>query len=272
MSGTLTSMIPTLTLAVALCLAMILPHLPGRYDASVEALSFVVRVASHAALLLIPIGLAWAANPRRYGLWLGILLVLGGFVVLVTVLAGVLSNNLVVGLVLGLPGALALRALHRHRRVEPPPANRRGVTYLVAIPILLIAFQALVLPRAAAWSRDRAIRHGATLIEAIESYRERRGHYPVSLQSLNRDFPTGVMGIDRFHYEPNGEAYNLYFVRQHSALDAKEVVMYNPRDEHRFASHVLDILQFDGEELALRRGDRRRTQLTHPHWISILFD
>ncbi|MFN8002547.1 MAG: hypothetical protein U0X75_16185 [Acidobacteriota bacterium] len=92
------------------------------------------------------------------------------------------------------------------------------------------------------------------------------------LQSLNQDTPTGVVGIERFHYEPNGEAYNLFFVRLSSELDATEVVMFNPRDEHRFTSHELDLLQYDGEQLALRRGDRRRTPLAQPHWVSILFD
>jgi hypothetical protein len=96
--------------------------------------------------------------------------------------------------------------------------------------------------------------------------------YVSLLQSLNRDVPTGVVGIERFHYEANGEAYNLFFVRPHIELDAKEVVVFNPRDEHRFTSHELDILQYDGAQLDLRRGDRRRTRLVHPHWISILFD
>jgi hypothetical protein len=50
------------------------------------------------------------------------------------------------------------------------------------------------------------------------------------------------------------------------------VVMFNPRDEHRFTSHELDLLQYDGEHLALRRGDRRRTSLRQAHWMSILFD
>jgi hypothetical protein len=92
------------------------------------------------------------------------------------------------------------------------------------------------------------------------------------LHSLHRDVPTGVVGIERFTYEPNGAAYNVYFVRQAIAFDAKEVVMFNPRDEHRFASHELDVLQFDGDQLALRRGDRRRTLLRQAHWLSILFD
>jgi hypothetical protein len=78
--------------------------------------------------------------------------------------------------------------------------------------------------------------------------------------------------VERFHYEANGEAYNLFFIRPAVALDATEVVMFNPRDEHRFTSHELDLLQYDGEQLERRRGDRRRTPLPQPHWISIEFD
>jgi len=51
-------------------------------------------------------------------------------------------------------------------------------------------------------------------------------------------------------------AYNLFFVRPHIGLDAEEAVVFNPRDEHHFTSHALDILQYDGEQLDLRRGDR----------------
>jgi hypothetical protein len=49
------------------------------------------------------------------------------------------------------------------------------------------------------------------------------------------------------------------------------VVMFNRRGEHRFTSHELDILQFDGEQLDRRRGDRRRTPLGQ-HWVAIIFD
>jgi hypothetical protein len=144
--------------------------------------------------------------------------------------------------------------------------------YLVCIPLVLVTFRTAVLPRMADWSRDRAIRHSAGLVAVIEAFRQRRGHYPVSLHSLNSDVATGVIGIERFHYEPNGDAYNLFFVRPHIELDAMEVVLFNPRDEHRFTSHELDLLQYDGEQLDRRRGDRRRTPLARPHWISILFD
>src|SRR5690606_40688089 len=70
---------------------------------------------------------------------------------------------------------------------------------------------------------------------------------------------TGVVGIERFLYEPNGEAYNLFFVRPAVELDALEVVMFNPLDEHRFASHELDLLQYHEIGRASRRESVENT-------------
>lgn len=268
-------MIRTVLFAAVLILVVVLPHLPGRYDALATTLSFLTQVASYASLLLAPLGLAWMVSGGRARLWYRLALALAVIIVFVTTLAAVAVNQLAMGMILGFGGIIFLRCAHRRSLAgtERSYEGRNPVAiYLAFVPVLLVTFIVTLLPRAAEWSRRQAIRHSATLIAEIESFRQRRGHYPISLQSLNRDVPTGVVGIERFHYEPNGEAYNLYFVRPAIALDAVEVVMFNPRDEHRFTSHELDILQYDGEQLDLRRGDRRRTPLPQPHWIAILFD
>jgi hypothetical protein len=268
-------MIPAILLAAVLCLVMVLPHLPGRFDASAATFSFVVQVAAYVSLLMVPVGLAWMVSRRRARLWHRLALVLAGLVAFVITITAVSVNQLAIGVMLGVGAIPLLRTAYVRSRADLDHAGHKGNPipfYLVCVPLILVTFRVTVLPSAAGWSRDRAIQHSATLIAEIESFRQRRGHYPVSLQSLNRDVPTGVVGIERFHYEPNGEAYNLFFVRPHIELDAMEVVLFNPRDEHRFASHELDILQYDGEQLDLRRGDRRRTRLAHPYWISILFD
>jgi hypothetical protein len=268
-------MIPAILLAAILCLVMVLPYLPGRFDASAATLSFVVQVAGYVSLLLVPVGLAWMASPRRSRLWHGLALVLGGLVAFVIILAAVSRNQLAMGVTLGVGAVLLLRTAYRRSRtgLEHIGHTKNPIPLcLVCVPLILVTVRATVLPRAAGWSRDRAIRHSVALIAEIESFRQRRGHYPLSLQSRNPDFPTGVVGIERFHYEPNGEAYNLFFVRPHLSLDAEEAVVFNPRGEHHFTSHALDILQYDGEQLDLRRGDRRRTRLSHLNWISILLD
>jgi hypothetical protein len=202
-------------------------------------------------------------------------LVLAGLVAFVITIAAVSMSQLALGVMLGASAVIVLRTAYRRSRTDPAHVGhtRNPIPFcLVCVPLVLVTFRATMLPRYAGWSRDRAIQHSAALIAEIESFRQRRGQYPVSLQSLNPDFPTGVVGIERFHYEPNGETFNLFFVRPNVELDAEEAVVFNPRDEHHFTSHALDILQYDGAQLDLRRGDRRRTWLAHPHWISILLD
>jgi hypothetical protein len=268
-------MISAILLAAILCLVMVLPYLPGRFDASAATFSFVVQVASSVSLLMVPVGLAWMVSRRRPRLWHRLALALGGLVAFVITIAAVSMNQLAMGVMLGAGAILLLRTAYRRSRTDSEHIGHKENPIpfcLVCVPLILVTFRITVLPRAAGWSRDRAIQHSAALIAEIESFRQRRGHYPVSLQSQNPDFPTGVVGIERFHYEPNGEAYNLFFVRPHIELDAREAVVFNPRDEHHFTSHELDILQYDGEQLDLRRGDRRRTRLAQPHWISILLD
>lgn len=254
------------------CLVMLLPYLPGRFDASSATLSFLARVVALASLALAPVGLAWMLSRRRASLWHRLALALAGLAALATTLAAVAVNQLAMGVMIGMGAFAGLREAHRRSKRLDARGPTTAPVLLVVVPVVLATFQATLLRHAADWSRDRAIRHSAPLVAEIEAFRERRGHYPASLQSLNRDVPTGVVGIERFLYEANGEAYNLFFVRPHVELDAWEVVMFNPRDEHRFTSHELDVLQYDGEQLDRRRGDRRRTALAHPHWVSILFD
>lgn len=268
-------MVTATLLAALLCLVMVLPYLPGPFDASAAALSFVVQVGSYASLLLVPVGLVWMVGRSRSELWHRLALVLGGMVAFVITIAAASMNQLALGVLLGVGAIYLLRAARRRTRSEPESigSRRRSIPiFLVGVPLILVTFRSTVLPLAADWSRNRAIWNSTALIAEIESFHRRRGHYPVSLLSQNSDFPTGVVGIDRFHYEPHGEAYNLFFLRPHLALDAEEAVVFNPRDEHHVTSHDLDLLQFDGEQLDLRRGDRRRTGLAQPHWISILLE
>ncbi|HEX6052595.1 MAG TPA: hypothetical protein VFZ21_25195 [Gemmatimonadaceae bacterium] len=265
----------TIGLVAALSLGMLLPYLPGRFDGSATTLSFLIQVSSYASLLFVPPGVAWMLAPRRVRTWRKLTLWIAALVAVVATFVAVADNQLAFGVLVGVIAVSVLRRLRRWTATDIDGNGGRASPVALGIvlaPILLVAFMIMVLPRAAARSRDRAIRHSAPFISELESFHRRRGHYPVSLQSLNRDIPTGVIGIERFHYEPNGDGYNLYFVRQSIALDAKEVVMYNPRDEHRFTSHERDILQYDGEQVDVRRGDRRRTRLAHAHWLSILFD
>lgn len=257
-----------------LCLAMILPYLPGRFDASAATLSVLAQVAAYASVLLVPIGTAWVIRRRSAWVCSRLALITVGIIGLVIVLVAAAFHQLALGVILS--AIVTVYASWVHGRIRPIAREASSFDHiapcLVAVPIVLIAFRTAAVPQAAQWSRDRAIRHSAPLIAEIEAFRTRRGFYPISLQSLHGDVPTGVVGLERFYYEPNGEAYNLYFVRPHIQIDAIEVVMFNSLGEHRFASHELDLLQYDGAELGLRRGDRRQTPLPDPQWVSILLD
>ena len=110
-----------------------------------------------------------------------------------------------------------------------------------------------VVERAIAFSRSRAIRNSAPLITAIERYRVTNGQYPRSLLSVNPDFWSGVIGIPKYHYEPHGDAYNLFFEQFTYRLGTREFVMDNPRDEHVMTSHALDLLELTPEQLAVER-------------------
>ncbi len=48
--------------------------------------------------------------------------------------------------------------------------------------------------------------------------------------------------------------------------------MYNKLDELAMTSHDMDILEYSGEELNIRRGDKHKYDLPIPHWKYFKFD
>jgi hypothetical protein len=121
-------------------------------------------------------------------------------------------------------------------------------------------------------SRNTAIRNSEALIQSIENYQKRNGHYPISLQALHYDISPEVVGVSQYFYEPNGNSYNVYFKQFSDELDAEEIVMYNKLNEHYFTAHSQDILEYTGDTLVLRRGDTHREKLFTPNWILIKFE
>lgn len=132
--------------------------------------------------------------------------------------------------------------------------------------------QQAVVKRGVEFSRDHAIRHAVPMIAAIERHRAERSTYPVSLLSVWRDYPTGIVGIDRFHYEASGDAYNLVFENPAVAFGTREFVVYNPLDEQVATSHLTDILEFTPEHLERTRGYYAVRPAAQPHWKYFWFD
>ncbi len=275
-----------ISISALIIFCMFLPFLPGRYDSLAVTLSFMTQLFSLASLLLVPLGLFWLGfeitkrktitgpdnKTKRFAI--ATLLTLG-FITLV-VSAGALSNyNLSFGILfLVFCFCLLTRTYLKLKREGISDNLKLNPTpiYLITIPVVVALFRFTLIEPAAEFSRYYAIKKSEPLITAIEAYYTTNGNYPVSLQALHGDILPEIIGIKQYHYEPNGTAYNLYFKQFSDELDVEEIVMYNKLDEHAFAGHVLDILEYSGEELALRRGDRHRYKLSTSHWIYIKFE
>lgn len=105
-----------------------------------------------------------------------------------------------------------------------------------------------------------------------ERHRAEGKKYPMSLLSVWRDYSPSVIAIDRFQYEPSGDAYNLVFEQPAAAFGTREFVVYNPRDEQVATSHAMDILEFSPEHLERTRGYYAVHTTVHPHWKYFWFD
>lgn len=265
-------------------LVTLLPFLPGPYDSLALPLSGMSRIFGTVGLLLVPVGALWAASGywsrlagKQYGIVIAALI--ASSVVWVLVSLGALVSS---GLVLTL-GALALgtyvvsRVLPRLRLLKsatPRPASPVAF-YLLIVPVAVALLQMAVVAPAIEFSRSRAITNSARLITDIEQYRAENGRYPASLLSLWEDYyRPGVIGIEKYHYEPSGDAYNLFFEQFALQFGTREFVMYNPRDQQAMTSHKRDLLELTPQELALEqtRGHYAVHDAPYPHWKYFWFD
>ena len=259
---------------------MFYPCLPGRYDASAVLFSFIVHVFVIGGLLYAPLSVAWGIrillNPqRKSSFFIYATLLLTAFIIAFTGLGIISSHNTVLGISFLLLSFSFLVYFFRKFRTEIQAETKEFdfvPFYLLLIPVFLVIIRLLFFSNAVEHSRNYAIKNSELLIQAIESFHQREGHYPLSLQALHADYKPGIVGIDQYHYEPFGKAYNLYFKNFSDDLAAEEIVMYNKLDEHAFAAHATDILEYSGATLALRRGDRDQHQLTQEHWVYFRFD
>ena len=261
-------------------LCTLLPFLPGRHDSLAVPLSGMAQLFGTAGLLLVPFGAAWwwaeyarasAGKRRVFGI---AALVVAALVWMVISLVGAIHGGFSVGVAALIIGAWAMaRLLPRLRRAASNPATTSAIpVYLVVLPLAAALLQYATVPAAVDSSRSRAIRNSERLIADIERYRAANGRYPASLLSLWPDYSPGLIGIERFHYEPSGEAYNVVFEQFTYRLGTREIVMYNPRDEQVATSHAMDLIDFAGADLERRRGFYAVHDARHPHWKYFWFD
>lgn len=275
-------------LVALLLAATLLPFLPGRYDVLAVTLSYMAQSAGAAGfLLLVPVGIVWSIAElrqrfrRRRGLpardlrrpFAVVSLVAATLVALIASFPA-FNSGLSLGLLcLALWARVVVRLAPQRPLPDHSPAwFNPAPLYLFLVPLIVLILQRALVPGAVRFSRDHAIRHSAALISDIEAYRATNGHYPSSLLSVWTDYEPNLMGVPRYYYEPSGSAYNLYFEQFTVALDTREIVMYNPLDQHVMTSHDMDLLQFAPEELEPRRGWYAMGESGHPHWKHFLFD
>jgi hypothetical protein len=268
------------------------PFLPGDFDGLAVALSTTAQSIGVLGLLLVPIGIPWLIYEVRkqvkrkrglphtnkgYRFAMASLMVATQFTILVSLIA-LLSGGLsfgvltfVLGLYLvsrGMPG-LKLMKTAEPDNINPTPL------YLIFIPAALLLIQLALAAPATEFSRNRAIAHSAEFIHDIEAYRKANGHYPASLLAIWKDYTPSVVGIEKFHYAPNGGAYNLFFEQPRFLLDhlgTREFVVYNPLDEHMILSHTSWILLWSPERLPVTQGWYAIHESASPHWKYFWFD
>jgi len=263
-----------MTLLILAC--MFFPFLPGGYDPLAVTLSGMAQLFGVAGgLLLIPVGALWLIF-RDKGYYFAIAAVIASSMVAAIATLGAFFN---VGLSLGLV-ALALwtycltRIAPKLKLLKNAEAGRFNPAplYLLVLPAVAVVAQFSLVGPAIEFSRRYAIAQSAELINDIEEYHKANGRYPVSLLALHKDYKPSVIGIDQFHYEPSGDAYNVFFEQFSNELGAREIVMYNKLDEHFMASHAQDILLWTPEQLRARRGYFAIHDAAIPHWKYFWFD
>lgn len=261
-------------------LCTLLPFLPGPYDPLALPLSMMARVAGFVGLLLTPVGALWLAS--RYSRPLAGLrhacavaaLIVSSFVWAAVSLAAFALGSLSLALLcLALGVYVVFRVAPRLRGLKTAPAHTPAAAlYFLVVPVAVFLLQRAVIGPAVGFSRSRAISNSARLIADIERYRAARGHYPPSLLSVNKDYSPGVVGIEKFHYEPSGDAFNLLFEQPASPLGTREFVVYNPRGEQTATSHAMDLLEYTPERLERARGYYAVHDVPHTRWKYFWFD
>lgn len=271
---------------------MFYPNLPGKYDALALPISTLLQLWSGFGLLLIPIGVLWlryelkqesrrkrnvpTSNLRHHFAWasvigLSFIAIPGTFLVL-------FGYSVLVGLsALALWLFLMLKTRHKIRtwkNAEPGGLNYVPL-YLLAIPLILVFFQVAFSKSATNFSREYAISQSKELIEAIERHRRQHGSYPASLFAVWPDYHPRIVGIEKFYYAPNGQAYNLCFEQPRFFFDnfgTREFVMYNKLDQHIMPSHASWILIWSQEQMEATQGWYAMHEAEEKHWRYFWFD
>lgn len=275
-----------------LALCIFYPFFSGEYDSLALPLSTVTQAGTAVALLLVPIGILWLVyeerkqvqiernhpiRPLRYYFALASIGVLAMVVITVSVAAYATT-----GIFLGIAAAalgqyilLRLRASLKLLKNEESDDYSSVPLYLVLIPVAATLLQLVLAAPLTNSSREHAIDKSIKLIIDIEQYQNEYGHYPTSLIAVWKDYDPDVVGIEKFHYAPSENGYNLFFEQPRFLLDnlgTREWVVFNPRDEYLMVSHTSGFLLLEPDELERNQGWYAVHDTSHPRWKSFWFE
>lgn len=254
--------------------ALLLPFLPGRYDPLATSLSAAATGVTFGSILLVPVGVAWLVAGREHAL-AKLALAAATLAVAGGALLAAASGSIAAGAILITTWTLLLTGWWRRvrgARTAGVRVPRARPIALIVLPFVAVAVRSTVVPYAESWSRDRAIANAAALISDIERYRGRTGAYPDALSSVWPDYQPGIIGIERYRYEPSGEGYNVYFEQPSAIFGAREIVMYNPLGHQDISSHAVDLLRLEPDEIRRQRGYFASHDLPRAGWKRFLFD
>ena len=214
------------TIFILLC--VFYPFFPGQYDSLAMPLSITAQVGVAIGLLLVPIGILWltyelrkqaqrkrnlTANPRRYYFTLvssiafSIIAIAISLVSFATVGFSLAIISIIVWAIIFsklLPNLKSMKDVERDNFCPAP-------IYFVFVPVVSILLQLVLGTPITNFSRDYAIANSSEYISDIEQYHAQYGNYPSSLLAMWKDYYPNVVGVEKFHYTPSDNAYNLFF-------------------------------------------------------------
>jgi hypothetical protein len=270
-----------LLFVIAVLTGIFLPYFHGDYDRFAVGISYILQFASFTSLLLVPVGLVWCVKNfmnrnkgiATYPIYIRtITLIIVVLMFLAAALGSLASDNRFFAIIILGTGALVLLNLRKKGKELKPQNSTYSYMpyYFIFIPLTVVFIRLTYFEKVKDQSTNFVIKQSKLLIHDIESYKKTNGHYPISIQSTIEDYHTSVSGIQRFYYEPNGNAYNLYFEQVSNMLGTQEIVMYNKLGEHEMTVHNEDLLRIAPENII--RGYHKVADLPQQHWKIFYFD
>lgn len=257
-------------------LSIIYPFMSGDFDRLAMPLSTIIQGFGIIGIILSLFGLIWLLMPSKHKIFSIISIYLFGFLIVVFTFFAYLISGILFGIsILFVLGLLLLK----YRQIIIVPFERETIAivpiYLIVLPVSILTVQILVAKPITDWSRDRTIFNAKDYVMDIENFYTRNGYYPKTLQTMYKDYYPNTVGVEKFHYLPFENYYNLSFEQPRFFLDiigTKEWVVYNPKDEHRVYSHTSWFLLLSPQESELRQGWYSSVDTKHKHWKSFFFD